>query len=46
MPFKIDKKLIDSFKKEVELFNKKFKGEAQKLFNKNPCIDDFEELLS
>ncbi len=46
MPFNVEKKLIDSLKKEIEKYKKEFKGQAEKLFKKMPKVEEYDSLLS
>ncbi len=46
MPFNVEKKLIDSLKKEIEKYKKEFKGQAEKLFKKMPKVEEYDSLLT
>lgn len=45
LPFTVDKKLIDSLKKQIERYNKEFKPECEKMFKKVPKIEEYEAVM-
>jgi uncharacterized membrane protein (DUF106 family) len=45
LPFNIEKKLVESLKKQMERYNKEFKPECEKLFKKVPKIEDYESVM-
>ena len=45
LPFTVEKKLIDSLKKEVDKYNKEYKGECEKLFKKIPNIEEYDGVM-
>jgi hypothetical protein len=45
MPFSIEKKIGDTLKKQLDLYTKTLKGEADKLFGAIPELSAYEPLL-
>ena len=45
MPFIVEKKWVETLKKEIEKYKKDYKGDAQKLFKKVPKIEAYDEML-
>lgn len=45
LPFSVEKKLIDSLKKQMDKYNKEYKPECEKLFKKIPKIDDYDSVM-